>query len=451
MPAGRGHARLRAASRGSGARGDNRLRLLLVNQFYPPDMAPTGQHLHDLAACLVRRGHSVEVWCSRGSYEGGGEYPAEEALDGVRVKRVAGFAFGRRGLGRAADYASFLLAMAARAAFERRRYDLTLCLTTPPYVGWVVPRAQGRRGGAVAQWVMDLYPDVLAAHGSVRSGGVVDRALRRLSRRQLAQSALVLALGARARERVQSLAGGGARVESVPLWDPFDGTGDPEAARVWRARRGWGPDDLVLLYSGNMGLGHRMEEFLEGAKRTAGPSGAAAPERPRGDGGLAAERPRSGNVVWAFAGGGARRTELERFVADEPAAGIQLLPYVSREELAASLAAADVHLVSLRSPWQGLIVPSKLQAAFGLGRPVIYVGPRESEPADWILASGGGWVVAEGDVDGLLRAVAEAADPAERHRRGDAGLAFARVHFDREANTRRIAGLLEETAGLSAS
>jgi glycosyltransferase involved in cell wall biosynthesis len=175
-----------------------------------------------------------------------------------------------------------------------------------------------------------------------------------------------------------------------------------------------------------MGLGHRLEEFLEGVRG------------PQGD-----------RTIWAFAGGGQRRSEVERFAAENPGARVQLLPYVSQEDLAASLAAADVHLVSLRSPWQGLIVPSKLQAAFGLGRPVIFVGPRESEPADWLADSGGGWHVAEGDVDGLRRAVTSASDPAERRRRGEAGHAFARVHFDRSTNTTRIAELLEQAARAS--
>ena len=73
------------------------MKILLANQFYPPDMAPTGQHLHDLARCLVARGHSVRVLCSRRSYDGGGEYAAEETLDGVEVRRLSAFGFGRRG------------------------------------------------------------------------------------------------------------------------------------------------------------------------------------------------------------------------------------------------------------------------------------------------------------------------------------------------------------------
>jgi glycosyltransferase involved in cell wall biosynthesis len=107
------------------------------------------------------------------------------------------------------------------------------------------------------------------------------------------------------------------------------------------------------------------------------------------------------------------------------------------------LAAGDVHLLCLRQAWSGLSVPSKLQAAFALSRPVIVVGPRDSEAAEWTLASGGGWVVDEGDVTGLLRAVSEASDPEERARRGEAARRFAAQHFDRDRNTGRIGDLLE--------
>src|ERR1051325_1578303 len=104
---------------------------------------------------------------------------------------------------------------------------------------------------------------------------------------------------------------------------------------------------MVLLYSGTMGRGHRSTDFLEAARRLAG----------RGP-------------IWAFAGGGPRRSEVERFAAAHPDARVHVWPYVAREELAATLAAADVHLISVRRGWSGIIVPSKLQAAFALGRPV---------------------------------------------------------------------------------
>jgi glycosyltransferase involved in cell wall biosynthesis len=396
------------------------VRLLLVNQFYPPDMAPTGQYLHDLARCLLARGHEVTVLCSRRSYDGGGEYRAEDVHDGVRIRRLRAFGFGRRGSARTADYLSFHLALWLQAG-RLGPFDLTLSLTTPPYLGWTASRALSRGGSAVAHWVMDLYPDVLAAHGAVHPGGVVYRALLALARRQFAGATLVLALGPRMCERVSPYVSGETRLEWVPLWGTAGAAAtDGSHVRALRERRGWPSGECVLLYSGNMGLGHRLEEFLAAAGR------------------LGADGP-----VWAFAGGGRRLDEAKSYAAAHPTARIEVLPYVSQAELATSLAAADVHLVSLRSGWEGLIVPSKLQAAFALGRPAIFLGPRNSEPFEWVAASGGGWAVAEGDVDGLLRAAAQAANPEERARRGEAALRFARKHFDRERNTLSIAQLLE--------
>jgi colanic acid biosynthesis glycosyl transferase WcaI len=395
------------------------VRILLANQFYPPDVAPTGQVLQDLARCLVDRGHDVTVLCSQRSYDGEGDFPAHERREGVTVRRVRASGFGRQGAGRAADYVSYLAAAAA-AARGLGRFDASVCLTTPPFLGWTLARALGPRAGQRVQWVMDVYPDVLRAHGGGMAG-IVSRLLRPLARRQL-DGALVVALGPQMAARLAPYAARALAVEVVPLWgDP--GAAAAEDVRGVRARRGWTEGRLVLLYSGNMGLGHRLQEFLDAAVALQDEA-----------------------VTWAFAGGGRRRGEVEAFARDHPRARIEVLPYVEQDALAASLAAADVHLVSLRSGWQGLVVPSKLQAAFAAGRPVVYVGPRDSEAWAWTEASGGGWTVDEGDVAALVRAARAAADPGERSRRGEAARRFAAAHFDRATNTARIAALVESRA-----
>ncbi len=45
---------------------------------------------------------------------------------------------------------------------------------------------------------------------------------------------------------------------------------------------------------------------------------------------------------------------------------------------------ADVHLISLRDDWAGVVVPSKFFASLAVGRPVLYAGPSESEIAHWV-------------------------------------------------------------------
>jgi hypothetical protein len=66
------------------------VRFLLLNQFYPPDIAPTGQVLHDVAVNLVSKGHTVTVICSNRSYDARTVYPPRETIAGVEVRRVGG-------------------------------------------------------------------------------------------------------------------------------------------------------------------------------------------------------------------------------------------------------------------------------------------------------------------------------------------------------------------------
>jgi colanic acid biosynthesis glycosyl transferase WcaI len=390
------------------------LRFLLINQFYPPDLAPTGVYLHDLARGLVRRGHTVSVLSSRRGYDGGGPFKAHETIDGVDVRRLSGLAFGHSGGARLAGYSAFAGQVLPRL-MAMRKPDVVVTMTSPPYVGLLGALLAERRKVRHVHWAMDIYPDVLEAHGMW--GGFVRRKLEDLARWQMARTKLVIAPAPGMARRITDRVGPGTNVVSVPLW-AHERAPDPADVLALRDTLGWPRHRLILLYSGNMGLGHRFPEFLECAK-TLGPAG----------------------PLWLFAGSGPRRQEVE--AAQSPVVPIQLLPYAGAEEHRLRSLAADVHLMSLRPSWDGLIVPSKLQAAFGLGRPVIFVGSREGEPGRWIEESGGGWVVIEDDMPGLIRAIAEATHRPETRRRGALALAYAAQHFDRDRNVAQMVELLE--------
>jgi colanic acid biosynthesis glycosyl transferase WcaI len=401
------------------------MRFLLLNQFYPPDPAPTGQYLHSLARMLVKRGHQVRVLCSRRSYDGKKAYPSREILDGVEVSRLWATGFGRNGiLGKMSDYASFYLSLALTLLFKHGNPGLILSLTTPPYIGLLGKAAARNCGCSHAHWIMDLYPDVMYAHGMARNDGWLFRFLGRLTRYQLHGAEVVLSLGTKMSEQVTAYARNGnlrPAVTAIPLWSNPDlapwNENEPNALRV---QRGWKAQECVFLYSGNMGLGHRFGEFLEAARRF-GPTG------PR----------------WVFSGTGKRRHEIEAFARANSGARIEFLDYVPQDQLRAHLCAGDVHLASLDSAWQGLMVPSKLQGSFAVGRPVLYIGGRDCETASWILESGGGWVVEENDLDGLLAAIKQALDAGERRKRGEAAYEFARRNFEMSTACARISQLME--------
>ncbi len=402
------------------------MNVLLLNQYYPPDVAPTGQYLHDLARRLVKRGHEVTVLASRTSYSGCSKYPSRDTIEGVDVQRVGGLNLGRSNLFlRAIEYAWFFLRLAIRLRRVRPVPDFVLCLTTPPFVG-ALARAFRRHGTAYGHWVMDLYPDVLFAHGMVRPGGWAARRLAALAHYTIGGGVFAVGLGPDMAARLAPYAGA-AHIACLPLWALDEAPIDQDAANALRKERGWAETDTVFMYSGNMGRGHRFGEFLAAIRATA--------DNPA--------------VRWVFAGDGKRRHEIETFAADHPDSNLQLLPYEPADSLAAHQLSGDVHLMSLDNRWKGCMIPSKLQAICRLGRPLILVGGRDISPARWITEYGAGWVVEEGDIAGLKSAVTAALDPAERTRRGEAARHLAAELFDSERNANELCDMIEKQCKLS--
>ena len=422
------------------------MHILLLNQFYPPDVAPTGQVAHDLARCLCERGHAVTVLSSRQGYAGAACYPPYERRDGVSVQRLATLGFGAKGHWRKLfSYASFYLAVLGRLATVRPRPDVIVALTTPPYIGLLARLVGCLRRWRRVHWIMDLYPDVMQAHGMLPAGLAghwLAAGLRWLTRREFGGAAAVITLGPDMSSCCARHRGSGGRVEWVPLWAADSVfVADVGSACRLRRDRGW-DNDLVLLYSGNLGLGHRFDEFLAAAVALAPGAGCPSPVGAAGsetEPSVASRR----SVRFVFAGGGRRRPEVDAFARSHPQALIEVMDYVALDDLGIHLASADVLLASLEPAWAGCMLPSKIQAMLASGRPVIFVGPSDSSPACWIEAAGAGWTVAPGDVEALLACIEQARDPAERARRGAAARAYAAAHFDRRQNCARMADLIE--------
>ena len=254
-----------------------------------------------------------------------------------------------------------------------------------------------------------------------------------------------------------------ASVQWVPLWGTSNfelRTSDIERRREegeeWRGadaalqassvalrrQRGWADEDLVVMYSGNMGLGHRFGEILAAARELAGGGARDQEGRTRATGGDSPENEGGGRVRIVFYGGGKRRSEVQEFANGSPCCAVEVHDYAPAEILAAHLRSADVHLASLNPEWTGTMVPSKLQGVFEAGRPVIFIGSEASSIGRWVRESGGGRVVGPGDVAGLLVALAELGDPEIRRACGRAAGAYAAEYFDQATNIARAAEIL---------
>ena len=106
-----------------------------------------------------------------------------------------------------------------------------------------------------------------------------------------------------------------------------------------------------------------------------------------------------------FIGSGAQEDRVKQHIVHTGAHNMKLLPYQPRTKLNVSLTACDVGLVTLQPGMTGLAVPSKLYGILAAGKPVVVIGPEDSEPAMVVLENSCGLVVRPGDAAGLAAAL----------------------------------------------
>lgn len=359
-------------------------RILLMNQTFWPDIVATAQHCHDLAKHLVGDGFEVTVIASRSLYgTHGSTLPKREHVDGIAVERTGRTIFGNSGfLSRSLDFAGFTV-LALWRAITLPRFDAVICCTTPPFLGIAGIALRALRGGSVLLWMMDLYPEVPVAAGVMQEKSFACRFFHMIDRSCLGRADAVVVLGERMRERVLRKGASIRRLETIHVW------ADNEEVRPieldhnpLRAQWGFG-HELVLQYSGNFGLGHESEAIFRAMER------------------LRDER----SVAWLFVGGGRKRAELDSFLRQGGIHNVSVRPYQAREDLSHTLCVGDVHLVTIARGFEGVLVPSKFYGALASGRPVVYIGPRQSEIADTIQELGCGFVFECDEVDGLVSTI----------------------------------------------
>jgi len=386
-------------------------RLLFVNQYYWPDHASTAQHLADLAESLAAEGYECHVLTARSRYKPGeARPPAHEVHEGVHVHRVPATSLGRRATwARMTDYLSFY-AGAMMKAMLLPRCDVVVTLTTPPLIGLVGTLLVRLWGSRHIYWSMDLHPDASLALSRMSLTNPFARLMSWLSGFVYRNALKVVVLGPYMADRIVLKGVVPERVATIPVWSQRDEIyPTPRASNPLRKALGL-ERAFVAMYSGNLGLAHSFEEFIAAAHRL----------RDRKD------------IVFLFVGDGPRLGEVKAAREDLGLDNIRLLDKVPRSQLQASLALADVHLISMRPEMTGIVVPGKLYGAMAVGRPAVFVGPEHCESADTIRDAGCGITVTPGDVDSLVAALLHlASDSSLARRMGERGRSAFRTSYER--------------------
>lgn len=259
-----------------------------------------------------------------------------------------------------------------------------LVFSNPPLAPWLtylLKKTQGRRYFVM---VHDVYPDLLVGLEKIRPSNPIVSMWRGLNRIAYENAELVMTLGDHMADRigdqVEISRTPATNIAVIPPWSDTD-----KIRPLPKEENGFAvTHDLlnktVVMYSGNMGLGHDIETILEAANRA----------RDRVD------------LHFMFIGGGPKWSLVDAAIQSENFPNVTLLGWQPEEILPYSLAAADLAVVSIEKGVEGISIPSKAFSFLAAGVPLLLLSRRNSELAALIDQNRCGWIVEPGAVEGFM-------------------------------------------------
>jgi glycosyltransferase involved in cell wall biosynthesis len=356
--------------------------LVYVVDWLPPDFGAVGQYALNAARDLATAGRDVVlIGLTRGPPSTQVSIPPDGGGGSLTVIRLHASPYGKTRLWHRLAWTfatnSRLFWAAARHP-KSFRADIQFTGAPPFFLYFALPLKIWRRARLIYR-ITDFYPEAIIAHLGRRSVvlGALERITWFLRRRVDAFEAL-------GEDQRRTLERGGINPEHIVVkrdTAPITVTG----AELPAPRPLVLGNKKVLLYSGNYGAAHEVDTVVDGFVR----------------------HYRDGNGrfgLWLNAIG-QNADLLERRLRANGIAVARSAP-VPLAELPSVLAAADAHLITLRTAFSGIVFPSKVYACIQSGKPIVFVGPTSSD-VHLLCAQAGGCYrqVTPGDPDEFARAL----------------------------------------------
>jgi glycosyltransferase involved in cell wall biosynthesis len=385
-------------------------RLTVINQFFLPDYAPTGQLLEELANQLKGNFSGVEVFTTQPSYAfKQDDLPRWEYQKDIHIRRSksASSGYGRIRSKTVSGVIFFLRTILHLLRYSSRR-QLVLLTTAPPFLplaGYLVSLLCNITYVCL---LYDLYPEIAIELKVVKKDYWLTKLWSHLNHLTWKKSAAVIVLSSTMRAKVlKECPEIASRVFIIPSWaDPMEIKPIPKQDN-WFAQKHDLVDRFTVMYSGNMGRCHDMETLLQAMAIL-----------------------RDTSIQFVFVGGGDKRSYMQTISQELGLTNCLFLPYQPKENLTFSLTACDVSIVSIDERMEGLVVPSKLYSALAAGSAIAAICPAHSYLNDIFAEAKCGSTFVNGNSEGLAAYLYQLSqNPQLAVELGQSGRAYCIEHY----------------------
>lgn len=362
------------------------MKILFISQYFYPE----NFRGNDIVFDFVKRGHNVTVLTAKPNYPQGKFYKGynffnkrQEIINGARVIRTPIIPRGRgKTVMMILNYVSFVTFSYFACLFRiKEKYDLIFVQQLSP-VSMALPGLwiKKRQKIPLFLWVLDLWPESIAAGSNVKSNiilSLIDRLVRKIYK---ASDTILISSKFFKRSILEKSPDPSKRIIYFPNWAEDVFTTREINKRVIIPKL---PSGFNIIFAGNIGEAQDFDSIL-----------------------MAAQLTLSDGINWILIGDGRKSDWIKNEIESRQLSNVYMLGRYPMNKMPLFFELADAMLVSLKEdPVLSFTVPAKIQAYMASGQ--IILGMLNGEGNTLINESGCGIAVAAGDYHSLARAVSK--------------------------------------------
>lgn len=362
--------------------------LVIINQYFPPDFASTGQLLEELAKSFQDEKFNINVFTGMPAYyfntKFASSYELEKNLQ-IRRSRVSRLV-PKRYKGKIINSLLFCLRVLINTLFLQKKNTLILYTSEPaflPIFGWLFSKLLNT---PYIILIYDIYPEILVNLNLLKNNNFIIKIWKFFNKLSFDRARELIVLSSSMKEIIRNnYSINSKKINIIPCWaDPKLIHPIPREKNYFLTENNLN-DYFVVLYSGNQGRCHDLITLINAAI-------------------ILKENKK---ILFLFVGDGFQNKFIKKECSINSLSNCRFLPFQEKENLPYLLSSASIGVVSLNEDIVGLIAPSKLYGHLASGNPIAAISGKKSFLKEIIEKNNCGKWFNNGDAHGLAKWIIE--------------------------------------------
>ena len=333
------------------------MKLLILTQYFPPEVGAPQNRLFELAVRLQKLGVDITVLTAMPNYPQMDIYEGYkdktyvyEVIEGLKVHRSSIYVSKSKSIiNRLRNYFSFVISSARLGKAKLENFDFLLCESPPLFLGYSAMRLAKQKKAKLIFNVSDLWPESAEKLGVVNNKFLLKLAYNleeKLYKRSCLVTGQTQGICHNINERFPA-------VKTYWLPNGVDlGYYNPSKIEpgIWREKNNFAKEDVILLYAGIIGIAQGLEVILNSAKNFIN----------------------TPNIKFVFIGSGPEKDKLLQLKAEQNLTNVFFLDAISKKEMPSVLRSVNAAIIPLRKLDLFLgAIPSKIFENLAMEVPVL--------------------------------------------------------------------------------